>query len=41
MGGTSFDIALTKEGKTDIVKDFNFIRYRDYRGRDDHERHFS
>jgi N-methylhydantoinase A len=28
MGGTSFDIALTKDGKTNIAKDFDFIRYR-------------
>lgn len=28
MGGTSFDISLSKEGKTDTAKDFDFIRYR-------------
>ena len=28
MGGTSFDIALTKDGKTNIAKDFDFLRYR-------------
>ena len=28
MGGTSFDISLSKDGKTNIVKDFDFLRYR-------------
>lgn len=28
MGGTSFDITLTKEGKTNISKDMDFLRYR-------------
>lgn len=28
MGGTSFDISLSKEGKTNIAKDFDFLRYR-------------
>jgi len=28
MGGTSFDISLSKEGKTNTAKDFDFIRYR-------------
>jgi N-methylhydantoinase A len=28
MGGTSFDISLSKDGKTDTAKDFDFIRYR-------------
>jgi len=28
MGGTSFDISLSKNGKTNIAKDFDFIRYR-------------
>lgn len=28
MGGTSFDISLSKDGKTNIAKDFDFIRYR-------------
>ena len=28
MGGTSFDISLSKNGKTNIVKDFDFLRYR-------------
>jgi N-methylhydantoinase A len=28
MGGTSFDIGLSKNGKTNIAKDFDFIRYR-------------
>ena len=28
MGGTSFDISLSKGGKTDIAKDFDFLRYR-------------
>ena len=28
MGGTSFDISLSKNGKTKTAKDFDFIRYR-------------
>lgn len=28
MGGTSFDITLTHEGKTNINKDIDFLRYR-------------
>lgn len=28
MGGTSFDITLTKDGKTNINKDIDFLRYR-------------
>ncbi len=28
MGGTSFDISLSKDGKTNIVKDVDFLRYR-------------
>jgi len=28
MGGTSFDITLTKGGKTNISKDMDFLRYR-------------
>lgn len=28
MGGTSFDITLTKEGLTNISKDIDFLRYR-------------
>ena len=28
MGGTSFDVSLSKDGKTDIAKDFDFLRYR-------------
>ena len=28
MGGTSFDISLSRNGKTDIAKDFDFLRYR-------------
>ncbi len=28
MGGTSFDITLTKEGRTNVQKDFDFLRYR-------------
>jgi N-methylhydantoinase A len=28
MGGTSFDISLSKNGKTNIAKDFDFLRYR-------------
>ena len=28
MGGTSFDISLSKDGKTNIIKDFDFLRYR-------------
>lgn len=28
MGGTSFDITLTKDGKTNISKDIDFLRYR-------------
>lgn len=28
MGGTSFDITLTKDGKTNISKDTDFLRYR-------------
>ncbi len=28
MGGTSFDITLTKEGRTNINKDYDFLRYR-------------
>jgi N-methylhydantoinase A len=28
MGGTSFDISLSKDGKTDVAKDFDFLRYR-------------
>ncbi len=28
MGGTSFDITLTKDGKTNVSKDMDFLRYR-------------
>ncbi len=28
MGGTSFDITLTKGGKTNVAKDLDFLRYR-------------
>ena len=28
MGGTSFDISLSKDGKTNVLKDFDFLRYR-------------
>lgn len=28
MGGTSFDITLTKDGRTNINKDYDFLRYR-------------
>ncbi len=28
MGGTSFDISLSKDGKTNVAKDFDFLRYR-------------
>ncbi len=28
MGGTSFDISLSKDGKTNAAKDFDFLRYR-------------
>lgn len=28
MGGTSFDITLTKGGKTNVSKDLDFLRYR-------------
>src|SRR3954453_12561009 len=28
MGGTSFDITLTKDGRTNINKDIDFVRYR-------------
>jgi N-methylhydantoinase A len=28
MGGTSFDITLTKAGRTNIAKDIDFLRYR-------------
>lgn len=28
MGGTSFDVSLSKNGKTEIIKDFDFMRYR-------------
>jgi len=28
MGGTSFDITLTKDGKTNVSKDIDFLRYR-------------
>jgi len=28
MGGTSFDITLTKDGRTNIQKDFDFLRHR-------------
>jgi N-methylhydantoinase A len=28
MGGTSFDISLSKDGRTNVAKDFDFLRYR-------------
>lgn len=28
MGGTSFDISLSKDGKTNVLKDVDFLRYR-------------
>ena len=28
MGGTSFDISLSKDGKTNVAKDVDFLRYR-------------
>lgn len=28
MGGTSFDVSLSKNGKTNVAKDFDFMRYR-------------
>ena len=28
MGGTSFDVSLSRDGKTAVAKDFDFLRYR-------------